>query len=414
MPEKGDCGCVGEYTPHNISEPWETVAVDLMGPKPTGINQYKWLLVILDNYTKYVELFPLSTATGAIVAAKFHEVGCRHGFPKKIISDNGPQFISNVYKEYCKKMGVKRALTSPFNPSANPTERANRNLKMMLAIFSDVHSHWPRYLNDFAFASRTGISEATGSTPMLLNTGRNVPPPWNPRIISHAGKLDKNNPQEYVNRLLVTIKNAMSIMCDRVQKNYERHRDLHNKKYNIISFEINDLVWKKTHYLSAKEEKFSAGLAKRRDEPWRIIKVLGGHAYKLEKLADGSIEPSVNIKQLTPYIPEFPIEFWLEGQDCASKAPQDTPNWVETPTLVDLERSIASKNNTESADAIVSENEVEDPDQVPEPGPSSEQEPEPELVHSLDITANNGGANSIVVPAPATDDAMSRYGVCNS
>uniref|UniRef100_T1IKE0 Integrase zinc-binding domain-containing protein n=1 Tax=Strigamia maritima TaxID=126957 RepID=T1IKE0_STRMM len=29
----------GEYMPHNISEPWETVAVDLMGPKPTGIDR---------------------------------------------------------------------------------------------------------------------------------------------------------------------------------------------------------------------------------------------------------------------------------------------------------------------------------------------------------------------------------------
>uniref|UniRef100_T1IMD9 Uncharacterized protein n=1 Tax=Strigamia maritima TaxID=126957 RepID=T1IMD9_STRMM len=34
----------GEYMPHNISSPWETVCVDLMGPKPVGINQYKWLL----------------------------------------------------------------------------------------------------------------------------------------------------------------------------------------------------------------------------------------------------------------------------------------------------------------------------------------------------------------------------------
>uniref|UniRef100_T1IK73 RNA-directed DNA polymerase n=1 Tax=Strigamia maritima TaxID=126957 RepID=T1IK73_STRMM len=194
----------GEYTPHNMSEPWETVTVDLMGPKPS---------VILDNCTKYVELFLLSTATGTIVANKLHEVGCRHGFPKKIISDNGPQFISKVYSKYCKRMGVKRSLTSPFNPSANLTKRANRNLKMMLAIFSDVHSHWPRYLNDFAFASRTGISKATSSTPMLLNLGRVIPPSWDPRIIGHVGKLDRNNPQDYINRLLSTIKAATEVMC---------------------------------------------------------------------------------------------------------------------------------------------------------------------------------------------------------
>uniref|UniRef100_T1IK11 RNA-directed DNA polymerase n=1 Tax=Strigamia maritima TaxID=126957 RepID=T1IK11_STRMM len=119
----------GKYTPQNMSEPWETVAVDLMGPKPSGVNQYKWLLVILDNCTKYVELFPLSTATGTIFM----------------------------------------------------------------------------------------------------------------------------------------IKAAIEVMCTRVQKNYERHRNLHHKKYNVTSFEINDLDWKNTQFLSAKEEKFSAGLAKRRD-----------------------------------------------------------------------------------------------------------------------------------------------------
>uniref|UniRef100_T1JBX9 RNA-directed DNA polymerase n=1 Tax=Strigamia maritima TaxID=126957 RepID=T1JBX9_STRMM len=291
--------------------------------------------VILDNCTKYVELFPLSTATGTIVASKLHEVGCRHGFPKKIISDNGPQFISKVYSEYCKRMGVKKLLTSPFNPSANPTERANRNLKMMLAIFSDVHSHWPRFLNNFAFASQTEISEATGSTPMLLNSGRVVPPPWDPRIISHVGKLDRNNPQDYINRLLSTIRAATEVMCTRVQKNYEKHRALHHKKYNVISFEINDLVWRNTHFLSAKKEKFSAGLAKRRNGPWKIIKVLGGCAYKLEKLEDGSIEPSINIKELTPYIPEFPVEFWLEGQSCASNSPQSTSSNTNRPCPID-------------------------------------------------------------------------------
>uniref|UniRef100_T1JL19 Uncharacterized protein n=1 Tax=Strigamia maritima TaxID=126957 RepID=T1JL19_STRMM len=45
----------------------------------------------------------------------------------------------------------------------------------MLAIYTDVHSHWPKYLNEFAFASRTQVSEALGHTPMLLNTGREDP-----------------------------------------------------------------------------------------------------------------------------------------------------------------------------------------------------------------------------------------------
>uniref|UniRef100_T1ILJ7 RNA-directed DNA polymerase n=1 Tax=Strigamia maritima TaxID=126957 RepID=T1ILJ7_STRMM len=221
-----------DYTPHNMTAPWETMALNLMGPKPAGKNQLRWLLIIIDHCTKYVELFALRKATGTNIAekdfkyclspnysAKFwalliekcpkllcpfiyliyyyvvlvrapslprfllfvisiSPVLCRHGNPKKILSDNGPQFISKNFT---------RTLISPYHPQANPTERANRNLKMLIAIFTDVHTNWPRYIHDFAFASRTALSEATGHTTLFLNTGRIIPPPWGPRLIGFAG-----------------------------------------------------------------------------------------------------------------------------------------------------------------------------------------------------------------------------------
>uniref|UniRef100_T1ILW3 Integrase zinc-binding domain-containing protein n=1 Tax=Strigamia maritima TaxID=126957 RepID=T1ILW3_STRMM len=55
--------CAAPYTPHNMTTPWEVMCTDLMGPKPASRRQYKWILVIIDQCTKFVELYPLTTVT---------------------------------------------------------------------------------------------------------------------------------------------------------------------------------------------------------------------------------------------------------------------------------------------------------------------------------------------------------------
>uniref|UniRef100_T1JFG8 Integrase catalytic domain-containing protein n=1 Tax=Strigamia maritima TaxID=126957 RepID=T1JFG8_STRMM len=264
-----------------MAYPWETICVDLMGPKPTAYGQKKWILVIIDQCTKYVELFPLATASSAIIVQKINEVACRWGHPSKIISDNGKQFVSTIFREFCESRNIKMSHTSTYNPSANPTERANRDLKTMLAIFTDIHSRWPRFLNEFAFVSRTNISEALGYSPMYLNTGRLTPLPFDPRLLKYATPFDVNNPEEYV----------------------------------------------------------------------RITKVHGGGAYELTKLENGAIEKSVNIKDLSPYIPSYQVEIWSSDQTSASHDPQLTPEWMtmEVPKLIYTDANVSGPSVADSS-----------------------------------------------------------------
>uniref|UniRef100_T1JKV6 RNA-directed DNA polymerase n=1 Tax=Strigamia maritima TaxID=126957 RepID=T1JKV6_STRMM len=135
---------------------------------------YYWPRMDPDNY-------PLTTATSSEIVNKENEVACRFGHPSKIISDNSPQFVSTIYKEFCAKRYITVGSTSTYHSQANPTERTNRDIKMMLAIYTDVHSQWPRYLNEFAYAQLTNKSEATCYFPLHLNTSRMVPLYFNPR-----------------------------------------------------------------------------------------------------------------------------------------------------------------------------------------------------------------------------------------
>uniref|UniRef100_T1IMD6 RNA-directed DNA polymerase n=1 Tax=Strigamia maritima TaxID=126957 RepID=T1IMD6_STRMM len=152
------------------------------------------------------------------------------------------------------------------------------------------------------------ISEALEHTPMLLNTGREAPLPFDPRILYHGISLDKNKPEEYVKELLDVLKRAHQNTYHRMQKNCEKHEKVHNDKYHICEYELGDLVWRKTHILSDKDNNITKGLAIKRDGPWEITKIHGGGAYELTKIGNRKIEKSINTQDLLPYIPSYPIE----------------------------------------------------------------------------------------------------------
>ncbi|CAL8111754.1 unnamed protein product [Orchesella dallaii] len=101
-----------------VSTPWDTVAIDLMGPYVKGANQNQYLLVIVDSFSKWVEIFGIRQATSKIIISRLEEVFCRWGFPTKIISDNGSQFTSHEYKNWCKKTRNSNFLCSTISPSS--------------------------------------------------------------------------------------------------------------------------------------------------------------------------------------------------------------------------------------------------------------------------------------------------------
>jgi len=81
--------------------PWKVLTIDLMGPYPKGTNQNQYLFVVVESFTKFVEMFLLRKATSGTVIQKLWTLCCRWGFPKVLISDNGTQFTSKEYTSWC-------------------------------------------------------------------------------------------------------------------------------------------------------------------------------------------------------------------------------------------------------------------------------------------------------------------------
>ena len=105
--------------------PWEDLAVDIMGPLPSG----HYLLVVVDYYSRYYEVAILpSTTTGKVIEC-LEDIFSRHGLPISLKSDRGPQFISDEFQEYCKQNNIAHCkVTARWAQANGEVERQNASL----------------------------------------------------------------------------------------------------------------------------------------------------------------------------------------------------------------------------------------------------------------------------------------------
>ena len=86
------------------SWPFAVWGVDILGPFPRAVGGYRFLFVAIDKFTKWPEATPMVSITQGAVVAFLKSIVCRFGVPSRIITDNGTQFKSWLFQEYCESI----------------------------------------------------------------------------------------------------------------------------------------------------------------------------------------------------------------------------------------------------------------------------------------------------------------------
>ena len=76
------------------------------GPFPRAVGGYRFLYVAIDKFTKWPEVTPVLNITKKSAVAFLKSIVCRFGVPNSIIANNGTQFKSRLFHEYCEDIGI--------------------------------------------------------------------------------------------------------------------------------------------------------------------------------------------------------------------------------------------------------------------------------------------------------------------
>ena len=145
------------------------------GALPETERGSKYVLVVADYYTKWVEVYGIPNQEATTVAVKLvDEMFCRFFPPEQLHSDQGRQFGSQLIKEISNLLHIRKSHTTPYRPQGNGmVERFNRTLLDMLAtVLGDHPSDWEMCIRKLCFAYNTSTHSSTGFTPFYLMFGR--------------------------------------------------------------------------------------------------------------------------------------------------------------------------------------------------------------------------------------------------
>ncbi|GBN61176.1 Transposon Tf2-8 polyprotein [Araneus ventricosus] len=265
------------------SQRFETLAIDLFGLLPESKDGKKWIFIVEDYTTKWVELFALPSATAKEFATTLlEEVLLRYGIPRRIISDNGTQFVSAVMQQLCYLLNIKQSLIPVYHTQANPVERKNRDLKPRLAILVyDKQNSWSEKLPLIRFALNTAKCQTTGQTASFLHFGRELR-----RVddVMHDLRAVIEN-DNFVAEITPYVKKFSQFMAQAkevVEQQQDKRKQYADKRrHDTPQFHPGDKIYVTSHPVSSADKGKTSKFLPRRDGPYLILSKRSPTTYEI-------------------------------------------------------------------------------------------------------------------------------------
>jgi transposase InsO family protein len=152
------------------NQPFEKCCLNIVGPLPETQKGNKYILTFQDELSKYLVAIPIPRQDAETDAQQFiTHVVLKLGTPSKILTDQGSNFPSELFKNTCKMLKIKKLQTTPLHPESNGgLERSHRILKQYLQHYIDEDQrNWDVWVPYAVYVYNT----STGYTPFELVYG---------------------------------------------------------------------------------------------------------------------------------------------------------------------------------------------------------------------------------------------------
>lgn len=224
------------------SEPMQRVAVDVLGPLPTTDRGNKYLLVMCDYFTKWVEAIPIANQEAATISDVLLDFFCRFGIPLELHSDQGRNFESFLVKHMCERLRINKTRTAPYHPQSDgQCERFNRTVLAALAKICDRQNDWDRVVALVCMHYRASVHSATGVSPALLMLGRDLRLPTD--VLLPPPHVEKSNYDKHLSDLEERLQKASEAARNYLHASWERMRQTSMTPRKATPLDINREVF---------------------------------------------------------------------------------------------------------------------------------------------------------------------------
>ncbi|XGW21465.1 hypothetical protein V3C99_004430 [Haemonchus contortus] len=230
-------------------KPWIRIHADFAGPMDG-----KMYLIIVDAYSKWPEIVEMSSTTTSCTIRELRRLFAQFfGNPQTLVTDNGTQFTSTEFHDFCSQNGIRHIKSPPFHPQSNG--QAERFVDTFKRSFKKMKENSPatealqKFLLNYR---RTPCPSAPGAkSPAELFLGR--------QIRTKLSLLKPPSTTDYNNR------------NRKMEEHYNRHHGARQRKFNI-----GDPVWAKDYRSGAPKQ-----------APGEVVQQYGNRLYDIS--VDGQI-----------------------------------------------------------------------------------------------------------------------------
>jgi transposase InsO family protein len=221
--------------------PFERCSLDIVGPLPETEKGNKYILTFQDDLSKYVIAVPIRQQDANTVAKEFvTQVVLKYGTPNTVLTDQGANFLSDVFRSTCKLLKIKKIQSTAFHPETNGgLERSHRVLAEYLRHYiREDQSNWDEWIPFAMFTYNTTEHTATGYTPFELVFGRKSTLP--------SALMDSPSPQynydDYVTELKNRLQTAHQVAKENLLSSKARSKEHFDRETERLELQVGDRV----------------------------------------------------------------------------------------------------------------------------------------------------------------------------
>lgn len=272
--------------------PFDLVSIDTLGPLPESLNGYRYVIVAIDYFTKFIEARAVKDLKAQDCASFVLDFCGRYGPPKRVVTDNGPQFLNDLVRDTMKVFGVTQRWSTADHSQGNaPAERAIQTLQEKLSLSNLSRQEldsWDSIIPTIVLAMNTSLCKSTGYSPFEMLFGRQ------PEIFDNLVSRQAT-PKDLHTQL---IKNRLDTMWSRAITNQNVSNNASRNYFGLThrerEFKVDDLV------LMRDPNRRKGKLDPRFQGPFRVVAVKSKDVYEIQKV-DTGIKLIRHSASLKPY-----------------------------------------------------------------------------------------------------------------